>query len=146
MTFDGKGIKLQKQREASARYRDKHKDKVSASNQKALQKMRDERPQFSMYYSAKRRAKVKNLPFDLSIEDIIIPEYCPILNIKLVVGKGSTANPDSPTLDKIIPALGYVKGNVQVISRRANTMKSDANFHELHLFADWVKMEIPSVI
>ena len=133
MTFDGKGIKLQKQREASARYRDKHKDKVSASNKKALQKMRDERPQFSMYYSAKRRAKVKNLPFDLSIEDIIIPEYCHILNIKLVVGKGSTANPDSPTLDKIIPALGYVNGNVQVISRRANVMKSDANFHEVHL-------------
>ena len=146
MIFDGKEIKLQKQREASARYRGKHKDKVRASNQKALQKMRDERPQFSMYYSAKKRAKVKNLPFDLSIEDIVIPEYCPILNIKLVVGKGGTANPDSPTLDKIIPALGYVKGNVQVISRRANVMKSDANFNELHLFADWVKMEIPSVI
>ena len=41
----------------------------------------------------------------------------------------------SPTLDKIIPERGYVKGNVQVISHKANSMKRNASLDELLLFS-----------
>lgn len=37
----------------------------------------------------------------------------------------------SPTIDRIINDLGYVKGNVIVISWRANRIKSDATLAEL---------------
>ena len=54
-------------------------------------------------------------------------------------GRGKKgAVPSSPSLDRIIPELGYVPGNVQVISHQANTMKSNATLKELKAFAAWV--------
>jgi hypothetical protein len=95
-------------------------------------------PELSMLYKARSRTKERKLPFcNLEREDIIIPEICPILGIPLKKGlKGPIAS--SPSLDRIIPELGYVKGNVQVISQRANVMKNDATPEELIKFANWV--------
>lgn len=60
----------------------------------------------------------------------MVPTYCPIFGIKLVPGVGRQS-PNSPSLDRIIPKKGYVPGNVQVISWRANSLKKDANLREL---------------
>lgn len=84
----------------------------------------------SMLNEAKKRAKKKELPFDLTKEDIVIPEFCPVLGIPLVVGVGKQS-PNSPSLDRKINELGYVVGNVEVISLKANTLKSDATIEEL---------------
>lgn len=43
--------------------------------------------------------------------------------------------PNSPSLDKIVPELGYVKGNIVVVSLRANQIKSDATIEELQAVA-----------
>jgi len=91
-----------------------------------------------MLHSAKSRAKKLNLDFNIDIEDIIIPEYCPILGIKLErkeYGKGLSFQPNSPSLDKIIPELGYTKGNIIVLSMKANVMKNNATKEELKLFS-----------
>ena len=45
---------------------------------------------------------------------------------------------NSPALDRIDNTKGYIRGNVWVISHRANQMKVDANIEELKLFAEWV--------
>ena len=37
----------------------------------------------------------------------------------------------SPTLDRIIPKLGYIKGNVQVVSALANRIMSDATVNQV---------------
>jgi len=79
------------------------------------------------------RAKRDNIPFNLKIKDIIIPTYCPILGIKLEQTTG-TAQDCSPSLDKINPDLGYVSGNIKVISRLANIMKAHATKEQLTLF------------
>jgi hypothetical protein len=82
--------------------------------------------------NARARAKKYGVVFDISADDIHIPEVCPYLGIKLE----PFSEWASPSLDKINPALGYVKGNIQVISNLANTMKSSANVEQLVLFAE----------
>lgn len=94
---------------------------------------------------ARRRARNKGIEFNITHEDIHIPTHCPILGIELKshVGEGKHGGQnDSPTLDRIDPNKGYVKGNIQVLSHLANMMKSNATAEELHLFADWIKENI----
>jgi hypothetical protein len=92
-----------------------------------------------MVARAKSRAKQGGYNFDLTPDDINIPTHCPVLGIKLYVTEGkSGAFVNSPSLDKINPTLGYVKGNVQVMSQLANQMKGAASPEQLLMFADWV--------
>jgi hypothetical protein len=79
---------------------------------------------------ARRRAKQSGLAFDLSIEDLLVPEVCPYLKTAFVVGTRYAAS-----IDRIDNTRGYVKGNVEIISRKANTMKNDASVAELLEFA-----------
>lgn len=90
--------------------------------------------QWRIFHAAKTRAKKKGLPFDITIDDVVIPEVCPLLEIPLV--KGTVGfNGNSPSLDRVVPDLGYVKGNVWVISMRANSIKRDASLEELTLLS-----------
>jgi len=98
-----------------------------------------------MLCSAKARAKKAKLPFDLKLEDVVIPEVCPLLGIPIVEGhmKGKQGpSPNSPSLDRIRPELGYVKGNLWVISHRANIIKQDATPDELELIAKQLRKKI----
>jgi hypothetical protein len=97
-------------------------------------------PKINMLATAKHRAKQKGLPFNLTYDDIDIPLICPILNIPISVSDDESSDA-SPSLDKIIPELGYVVGNIQVISKLANTMKSNANIEQLLAFAKWINKE-----
>lgn len=81
---------------------------------------------------ARRRAKDFALPFNLGITDIVIPEACPVLK-KPMLRRTRYA----PTVDRIVPELGYVKGNVVVISYRANAMKNDATQEDLANFCQY---------
>lgn len=82
--------------------------------------------------SARTRAKKYGVVFDISVNDIAIPEFCPYLGVKLE----PFSEWSSPSLDKIDPKIGYVKGNVQVISHLANTMKNSASIEQLIIFAE----------
>ena len=97
-----------------------------------LKRKRQENPEYYLWKSAKKRAKDKQLDFDIEVSDIIIPQFCPLLNIPIVhkVGKGCRCK-NSPSLDRLDNSLGYVKGNIVVVSWRANFLKSDAEFQEL---------------
>jgi len=77
------------------------------------------------------------VPFDLLLEDIVIPESCPILGIPLVRAVGLMTD-NSPSVDRIIPDLGYVKGNIAIISNRANRIKTNATASEIRAVADWL--------
>ena len=89
-----------------------------------------------LLWAAKRRSKQQNTPFNLTIDDIIIPEYCPYLGTKLEDHATRYSNRDSiASLDKIIPELGYVQGNIEIMSHKANSMKNNASIEELINFA-----------
>jgi hypothetical protein len=92
----------------------------------------------NLFQQAQYRAKTKGIPFDIEVSDIVIPETCPILGLPLK--KSIDGNRDlSPSLDRIDNAKGYTKGNIQVISSKANTMKSTADKNDLINFSNWVK-------
>jgi hypothetical protein len=89
---------------------------------------------YVIYHRAKERAVENNLPFNITIEDIVIPDKCPLLNCPFRKG-GKHDKWYSYSLDKIDNSKGYIKGNVQVITYLANTMKSKASKEELIEFA-----------
>lgn len=122
-----------------------NKDKVTAYQREYSANWYRKNPERYLLYQAKSRAKKLGLPFDLTLDDVQIPVVCPILGIELVKNyRGPGPSHNSPSLDRIQPELGYVKGNIQVISNRANLMKNDASLEELRKFADWVNQLIPS--
>lgn len=101
-------------------------------------------PHIKMWGKAKQRAKEKGVPFTIKRADVIIPTHCPVLGLRLQTGGGTGKfGESSPTLDRIIPELGYVPGNVAVISWRANRIKNDGTADELQKIADWIRDNSP---
>lgn len=88
-------------------------------------------PEKIMWASAKRRAKALGLPFNLDVTDIVVPDICPIFGFPLVRSRSGRSAFNSPSLDRVIPSLGYVKGNVKVISHKANSLKKNASYEDL---------------
>ena len=92
----------------------------------------------SMFLRARARSISNGVPFSIVVDDIEIPERCPIFGILLVYEPGGVTD-NTPSLDRIIPALGYIKGNVKVISQRANRLKSNATVEELEAIIEYIK-------
>lgn len=104
-------------------------------NAKRKAYLRDD-PRIALLSGAKTRAKRDSLPCSITREDIVIPTHCPALGILLVINDDKVGY-NSPTLDKIVPSLGYVAGNVVVVSHLANRIKSNATSEQLRLVADY---------
>ena len=115
---------LRRQDPAYVAYRNR-KDKIRrVSNEVSLKKY--------LLRSAKQRAAKKGLAFDITIEDIELPKTCPLLNIPLQTSLNSRTD-NSYSLDRLDSSKGYIKGNVWVISSRANTIKNNATLEELQV-------------
>ena len=118
------------------------KAKYSLNNKEKLNKQTKEwhknNKQRGMLKAAKTRSKALGIPFNLSIEDIAIPDACPIFGISLFFTDGGRTD-NTPSLDKIKPELGYVKGNVRVVSWRANRLKCDGSLEEFESIVRYLK-------
>jgi len=96
----------------------------------------------SLKVNAVYRASKEGYKSDLTIDYLlkIFPKdfICPALGVKMEWGnkKGTRT---SPSLDKIIPDKGYMKGNVAFISLKANSIKSDATSEEVIKVAKWLE-------
>lgn len=95
----------------------------------------------NMVRAAKARAAKAGVPFNITPEDITIPYECPVLGIPIIVGSDK-ASDNSPSLDRVLPRMGYVRGNILVISNRANRIKNDATPTELRAVADFFEGHI----
>jgi len=93
-------------------------------------------PAKKLYQNIKTRSKKNNVPFNIDLEDIVIPKICPVLGIEIIPFDNSD---HSPSIDKLIPELGYTKGNINVISKRANMIKSNATLEELKMIYLWME-------
>lgn len=115
-------------------------ERTKAYGRKSYHKRKNENVLGHLLRAAKARAKAKNVPFEITKEDITIPEYCPIMGCKLtLIGENVKT---SPSIDRIIPELGYIKENIRVISTQANRMKWDSTPEELESFCRGVLQEL----
>lgn len=100
----------------------------------------EEGKRWNQLRAAKNRALKDGLEFSISYKDLDWPTVCPVLEIKLERNSLMDSKNNSPSLDRLSPKLGYVKGNVRIISTLANRMKQNATREELEMF---VKNIIP---
>lgn len=149
----------QKTAQEQALYRARHPDRVKETKQRQYAKWKERMlsdPEFKekdveqakrYYEKADRkrmritqlcaRARQRGYVCDLSVDDVDWVEVCPVFG-KPIAFQRESPGPWSVSVDRVDSTSGYVKGNVQVMSRKANTMKSDATPEELLQFADWV--------
>jgi hypothetical protein len=129
---------------------DRHADGYNGQCRRCVNDKRNARRQGKKRAPAKRstasllwqyasiRAAQRGLDFTIAIDDIIIPEFCPVFGMRLERGVGQ-AVAQSPSIDRKDPTKGYTKENIWVISRRANIIKSDATLNELEMLVTALK-------
>jgi hypothetical protein len=107
---------------------------------RANAKWNEAHPEKRMWNSARHRARKTGVPFSIKVEDVSIPTHCPALGIPLFRSRSRRGPcPNSPSLDRLDPALGYVKGNVVVISNIANTIKQNATSAAILAVGRWLE-------
>ncbi len=96
---------------------------------------RNNNPKKRLIICTKQSAKLKGLEHNITEDDLELPELCPLLGIPIDYSAGNGKTMLKPSVDRINPELGYVKGNVELVSSLANTMKSKATPEQLVFFA-----------
>jgi hypothetical protein len=106
------------------------------NNKEKYERIRKDNPIKVLLKNIKARAKKNNIPFDLNEDDLFLPDTCPVLGIKIIPFDNSG---NSPSVDRFIPELGYVRGNCQIISKRANKIKNNATIEEIEKLYLWMR-------
>lgn len=101
-------------------------------------RMKTESPETILLWRTRANSKIRNIECSISVEDIVIPERCPILDIELGPIGGKNRN-NSPSLDRVDNSTGYVRGNVRVISNRANTLKGEMSINDVERLLTYMK-------
>lgn len=124
-----------KYKEKRIKYRKEHPEMVKES------KKRDYEKNIITYMlsGARRRAKERGLEFNIGPEDIAIPEFCPILDIKIEAKAGMGRSGNAPSIDRVDNSKGYTKDNILIVSDRANSLKKDSTEEERKLMFDFYK-------
>jgi hypothetical protein len=99
-------------------------------------------PRIRMWETSKNSARIKQIEHTIEYTDIPTPEFCCYLGIRLdyrrAKDKEDVRADNTPSIDRIDNTLGYVRGNIQVISNLANRMKANASIELLIAFAEGV--------
>lgn len=130
-------------RKRTEKYRAWARDYGRIQRKKEAHKLRERawrraKPAAILVREAKKRARGRNLPFNLTTADLVVPATCPALGIPLRVSDGKLSD-NSPTIDRLVPERGYVFGNIAVISYRANAMKRNGTLDELKQIVAWLE-------
>lgn len=118
----------EKTKNQQAAYRERNREKINDK----LRRWRAKNKEKTLFVGCQRRARDKGLEFNLEISDIVIPEVCPVFNVPL-----GPSGPYGPSVDRIDNDAGYVKGNILVVSWRANHIKNSASMAEIQALASF---------
>lgn len=94
-----------------------------------------------LWRNARRRAINKGLVFEITEDDIIIPDVCPVFGIPIEVSAVGRTD-GSPSLDRIRPERGYTKDNIVIVSWRANNIKKNASLWELEKLVEFYRRKM----
>lgn len=100
--------------------------------------LRSETIEYQMWQGARRRARLEGLDFDLELHDIVVPEVCPVLGIRLR-RDAKRPDPDLPSIDRVKPFGGYTKANTRIISWRANWLKKTGTAPEFRMIVAYIE-------
>lgn len=100
-------------------------------------------PAQRLFQTARQRARDNNLVFDLTPEDVVIPDVCPVLGIPIKSATGYQSY-NSPSIDQVEPGKGYTKTNTCVISWRANRLKNNGTLIEIEAIARYMRKHADS--
>lgn len=98
-------------------------------------------PEYQAYTHARKNASKRGRDFDITVHDLHVPEICPLLAIPIKTFPGRLCD-NSASVDRIDTTKGYVKGNVWVVSNKANRIKSNATLAELEMLVSNLRLEI----
>ena len=89
----------------------------------------------------KSECKKKGLAYDLDAEYLrsLWTGVCPVTGNGITIGNSGAGSHKSGHLDRTIPELGYIRGNVAYISGRINRIKYDATLDELKLIVKYLE-------
>lgn len=111
-------------------WRERNHDRHKELSKAFYYRDKEENPKKYLLKYAKARATKKGLPFTITEDDIVIPTHCPLLGVPLEFGHSRYC----PSIDRVIPELGYVPTNIRIMSLAANKFKSDMSPDELEAF------------
>ena len=88
----------------------------------------------------RKNAKRRGLEFSITKADLEpLPEFCPVLGMRLNYFGGENGPiPDAASVDRHDSRIGYIPGNVTVMSARANMLKSNASAEELQMLTEYM--------
>jgi hypothetical protein len=133
-------------REAYARSVARKTDETIRRERRNQREWRVKNHNHKMWSASKARAARRGVEFTIAPEDIVVPTHCPIFGVELRVGRGpNNSIACCPTLDRIDPSRGYVRGNVWVISHRANAIKNDGTPEEHDRIAAVVRGKLAEI-
>lgn len=107
-------------------------------DKRRLQEQMERNPLVRLVSVAKYRAKKLGYEFTITKDYLILHEYCPILGIKLKFNPGKRKD-NSYSIDRIDSTKGYIKGNVCVVSWKANRIKRDISMEFCERVIKYIK-------
>lgn len=125
----------------SGRYRPYCKDCAKDSQRARYAAHKRQQPFKLRATRARSRAQGLRVPFDLTADylESIWSGTCPVLGVEIHLYDTDRSDEFAAELDRFTPELGYVKGNVAFLSRRANRLKNNTTTHELRQLLNWME-------
>ncbi len=115
-----------------------HPDKI----REQYVRQRSKRPIAGLIRCCKGKCKRREIAFNITEEEFYpLPTHCPVLGIELNY-MSTKLGDSSPSLDRLVPSLGYVSGNVKLISMKANRLKAHGTVEELRLVLKYMEENI----
>lgn len=96
-------------------------------------------PVKKVWAAVKANAKKRGIHFDLTVADLeaVWTETCPVFGFQIQANEKRADN--SLSVDRIDNSVGYVPGNICIMSWRANRLKMDASPEELEAVAAYMR-------
>lgn len=93
----------------------------------------------------REKCRKKKIPYDINYDYLIsiFPKdrICPALGIKMEFGGAYDERQNSPSIDRLYPHKGYVKGNIRFVSYLANAIMNEADPDEIIKVGKWLESE-----